>query len=317
MIAWVISSAAAPKAIPATKGPQGLTRFTYSEYHMGVDARLVVYAKDKKSAEDACADAFERIAALDTVMSDYMKNSELTHLSDRAGGPPVKVSKDLFRVLKMSQEVSQLSGGSFDITVGPLVQLWRKARKTAVLPLPSEIESAKDLVGWQKLILAQKAQTAQLTKAGMRLDLGAIGKGFADDEAQIVLKRHGIRSALVEMGGDIVVSAPPPGKAGWVVQLTDGKSLVLKDCAISTSGDSEQFVVIGGKRYSHVVDPHTGYALTKGVQATVTAKTGLIADPVSTALTLLDAAGRTRLLRHYHGTKAIMIGPGGRLLPGS
>jgi thiamine biosynthesis lipoprotein len=277
---------------------------------MGVDTRIVVYAKDKKTAEDACAAAFERISVLDTAMSDYMKSSELTRLSDGAGGPAVKVSEDLFRVLKMSQEVSSLSDGYFDVTVGPLVQLWRKARKTVVLPVAAEIERARGLVGWQMVKLDDMARTVQLVKPGMRLDLGAIGKGFADDEAQIVLKKYGIKSALVEMGGDIVVSDSPPGKPGWVIQVSDGKTetkkMTLSNCAISTSGDAEQFVIIGGVRYSHVVDPHTGYALTKGVQATITAKTGLIADPVSTALTLLDEAGRKRLLRHYPGTKVYL-----------
>lgn len=279
---------------------------------MGVDTRLVVYALDQKTAEEACAAAFERIAALDTTMSDYMKDSELTHLSNRAGGPAVKVSKDLFKVLKRSQEVSRLSDGLFDVTVGPLVQLWRKARKTAILPAPDAVERARALVGWGKLALNERAMTVRLTTPGVRLDLGAIGKGFADDEAQTVLKRHGIASALVEMGGDIVVSGPPPGTDGWLIRVPNagpgGGSLDmrLKNCAISTSGDSEQFVVIGGVKYSHVVDPHTGYALTQGVEATVIAKDGLTADPVSTALTLLDEPSRARLLKAFPGTRCFV-----------
>jgi len=305
----IAGSAVASEAVIATQSQSDtLTRFTFTEYHMGVDARLVVYSKDKKTAEDACAAAFERIAALDTIMSDYRPNSELMRLCDKAGGAPVHVSPDLFKVLAISEGVSRNSNGYFDITVGPVVKLWRAARKTGVLPARTEIEKARKLLGWKLVKLDRKAQTVRLPLPGMRLDLGAIGKGYAADEAQKVLQKFGISSALVEMGGDIVVSQAPPGTPGWTVTIpkasTGIKDIDLKfvNCAISTSGDAEQFVVIGGVRYSHVVDPHTGYALTKGVQATVFTSTGLIADPVSTAMTMLDRAGREKLQAAYPNT---------------
>lgn len=294
----------------------GLTRFTYTEYHMGVDARLVVYAPDHVAAENACSAAFARIAALDTIMSDYRRDSELTRLSARAGGPPARVSPDLFRVLRRAQEVSRHSGGAFDVTVGPLVALWRRARKSGVLPNPAEIERARSLVGWQKLRLDERARTVRLAVPGMKLDLGGIAKGYADDEAQRVLQEHGITRALVEMGGDIVVSGPPPGAAGWTIRVPNAgdnrgpADLHFAHRAISTSGDTEQFVLIGGRRYSHVVDPRTGQALTNRVQVTLIAPDGLTSDPLSTALTLLDEERRHRLLRAYPGTKAYV-----RVLP--
>ncbi len=143
----------------------------------------------------------------------------------------------------------------------------------------------------------------------MRLDLGGIAKGFADDEAQKVLKSHGITRALVEMGGDIVVSGPPPDTNGWTIRVQNAgdekgpADMKFANCAISSSGDTEQYVVIAGKRYSHVVDPYTGWALTSRVQATVIARDGLTSDPVSTAITLLDPNGRERLLKAFPGTK--------------
>jgi FAD:protein FMN transferase len=288
----------------------GLARFSYTEYHMGVDARLVVYARDAATAKKACAAAFERIAALDTIMSDYRKDSELMRLCDRAGGPPVRVSADLFAVLRRAQEVSKRSNGGFDVTVGPLVQLWRKARKTALLPAPAEIERARKLVGYRKMVLNPRTRTIKLVVPGMRLDLGGIAKGYADDEAQKVLKGFGITCALVEMGGDIVVSNPPPGTKGWTIRVPNAASdkgpadIKLSNCAISSSGDTEQFAVIGGVRYSHVVDPRTGLALKSRVQATVIARNGLTSDPLSTALTVLSPADRSRLLRAYRGARS-------------
>jgi thiamine biosynthesis lipoprotein len=276
---------------------------------MGVDARLVVYAPDRPAAEDACAAAFARIAALDSMMSDYRHDSELNRLSARAGGPPTRVSPELFLVLRRAQDVARNSRGAFDVTVGPMVALWRQARKTGVLPAPAAIERARRRVGWRKLRLDERARTVRLATPGMKLDLGGIAKGYADDEAQRVLRQHGITRALVEMGGDIVVSGPPPGKAGWTIRVPSAGSdpgpvdMRFAHRAISTSGDTEQFVIIGGRHYSHVINPRTGQALTNRVQVTVTAPDGLTSDPLSTALCVLAGKDR-KLLRAYPGTTA-------------
>ena len=277
---------------------------------MGVDARLVLYAPSQAVAEKAGLAAFNRIAALDTCMSDYRKDSELNLLCAKAGGPPVHVSADLFRVLRRAQEISARTKGAFDVTVAPLVALWRKARKTGILPDPDDIAKARKLVGWQKMRLDPVARTVELTVPGMRLDLGGIAKGYADDEAQRVLKRNGIKSALIEMGGDIVVTNAPPGTDGWTIRVPNAGDdhgpvdLKFVNQAISTSGDTEQFVVIGGVQYSHVVDPRTGQALTNRVQATIVARDGLTSDPLSTVLTLLDEKERVELLKRYRGTKS-------------
>lgn len=295
--------------------PEELIRFTFTEYHMGIDARMVVYAKDQATVEKACRAAFDRIAALDTIMSDYRRDSELNRLSAQSGGAHVAVSDDLFRVLKMAQQVSKQSDGAFDVTVGPVIQLWRAARRTGILPEPAEIEKARALVGWQKMELLQGR--VKLATLGMKLDLGGIAKGYAADEAQKVLKKHGITRALIQMGGDIVVTGPPPGKKGWTIRVPNAgddkgpKDLEFANCAISTSGDTEQFTVIGGVRYSHVVDPRTGQALTSRVQSTIVANQGLTTDPLSTALTVLSEEGRAKLLKSYRGVKVWMKVLGG------
>ena len=290
---------------PAQQGAEPLSRFTFTEYHMGVDTRLVVYAPSQSVAESACAAAFERIAKLDSIMSDYQIHSELNRLCDKAGGEPLPVSPDLFKVLQESMRVSRLSNGLFDVTVGPLVRLWRKARKTGVLPSPRAIRQARALVGWRRVTFDTASRSVRLAIPGMKLDLGAIGKGYADDEAQHVLKAHGITRALVDMGGDIVVSDPPPGTNGWTFDVPNaGKSMRFKDCAVSSSGDTEEFAIIGRKRYSHVINPHTGQALTHRVQSTVIGPNGSITDPVSTAMTLVSPRVRGRILRAYPGTRA-------------
>jgi thiamine biosynthesis lipoprotein len=295
---------------PVRQEPAELSRFTLVEYHMGIDARIVLYAPDQKTAEVAAEAAFKRIAVLEDVMSDYRPTSELMRLCAKPAKTPVKISADLFKVLEESQKISSQTGGAFDVTVGPLIQLWRKARKEGKLPDPALIRAAKKLVGYRKLKLNAKDQTATLAENGMKLDLGGIAKGLAADEALIQLQKNGVKSALIEMGGDIVLGDAPPKTEGWQVIVpnnTSGKpEMTLKNCAISSSGDTEQFVVIGGKRYSHVVDPKTGQGLTRRVQASIIAPNGLTSDPISTALTVLNERGRERLLRNYRTSKVFI-----------
>lgn len=284
-------------------------RFTYTEVHMGIEARITLYARDQAHAEEACRAAFARIAELEQIMSDYRRDSELMRLCDKAGDPAVPISDDLFRVLARAQQVSRETGGAFDVTAGPLVQLWRAARRSQTLPPKDEITAARKRVGWRNLVLDPRRKTARLRKAGMRLDLGGIAKGDAGDQAQVVLKKHGIQSSMVELGGDVVVSGPPPGRSGWILRVPnaggEGKPIDLPfaNCAVSSSGDTEQYMELGGKRYSHVVDPRTGWAITRRTQATVIAPHGLTTDPLSTAATVLTDTEAKRLWARYPGVK--------------
>lgn len=292
-------------ALPA----QSLARYEYAELHMGVQVRLTVYADSQEKAEDGCTKAFARIAQLEDVMSDYRPTSELMRLCDQSVGQPVKVSDDLFKVMKASQELAEKTDGAFDITVGPIVKLWRTARKTKQMPPQAELSTALESVGWQKLKLDGKNHTVTLLSPHMKLDLGGIGKGFAGDEAIKTLKENGLAIAMFEAGGDIVLGDAPPNTKGWTIEIEQKiprgpNSLTLANCAISTSGDTEQFVEIDGHRYSHVVDPHTGLGLTNHFAATVVATDGTTSDSLSTALTVLGEKRAATLLASYPKVQA-------------
>jgi len=270
-------------------------RFEFSQPHMGTTFRIILYASNSSTATRTSSAAFRRIAALDNTMSDYQSGSELMALCRHAGGPPVAVSEDLFRVLEKSQELARRTHGAFDITCGPVVRLWRRARRRSELPDAQELAEARKLVGYQYLRLDSRPRTAQLKKRGMLLDLGGIAKGYAADQALAVLKKQGIASALVAAGGDIAVGAPPPREEGWRIGIEQLESpakppkrfLMLHDQGVSTSGDSEQYVEIGGKRYSHIIDPRTGMALTGRSSVTTIADDATTSDATATALSVL------------------------------
>ncbi|HEV3417825.1 MAG TPA: FAD:protein FMN transferase, partial [Pirellulales bacterium] len=256
-----------------------LTRFEFSEVHMAVDFVITLYAPDGPAANRATTAAFARIKQIDEMMSDYLPQSELSRLSDTAPSTtPVPVSDDLWRVLTRANAISEQTEGAFDCTVGPLVKLWRRARRTGELPAPEVIDSARESVGHRFLEPDPKQHAVRLLKPKMRLDLGGIAKGFASDAALAVLKEQGVTRALVAGSGDIAVGGPPPGKKGWRIGIAPlelkgppSRYVLLANAGISTSGDSMQHVVIGGKRFSHVIDPATGRALTDHCSVTVIA----------------------------------------------
>ena len=286
-------------------------RYEFSSRQMGTEARVVLFAASDAAARGAADQAFARIAALDAVMSDYRDDSELMALCRQAGTGPVHISDDLFRVLDASQRLARESGGAFDVTAAPLIHLWRRARRVAQVPDPADIAAAKALTGTAALILDAHHRTADLRRPHMQLDLGGIGKGFAADEAVALLKRLGHANALVALGGDIVAAGAPPGTRGWTIDvdtLAGGASprpqIVLRDAAVSTSGDAEQWVEIGGVRYSHIVDPRTGAALTGRRSVTVIAPAGTLSDGLATAVSVLGASEGIALITRTRGAAA-------------
>ena len=281
---------------------------------MGVPFRMVLYAKDETSAKTAAAAAFARIKALNNIMSDYEYESELSALSRTSGsGQWVHVSEDLWRVLSSSQEISQKSRGAFDVTVGPAVALWRRARHEKKLPDPEKLKNVLSTVGYEKLKLHSPDHWAELVVPNMRLDLGGIAKGYAVDEAIKVLKQHGITSALVSGGGDMFASGAPAGKRAWEIELTSVDTnaapqfVRLKNQALTTSGDIFQYIEIDGKRYSHIVDPRTGVGLVDHSLVNIIASNVTDADALSTAVSVLGPTEGLKLIEQFPGVSARIV----------
>jgi thiamine biosynthesis lipoprotein len=278
-----------------------LERYEFSAPKMGTEFRLVLYAASAEQAERAASRAFERVEELEDCMSDYRPQSELMQLSAHAGrGDWVPLSEDLARVLAAAQAVSEASGGAFDVSVGPLVRLWRRARRQERAPGAEALENAMQAVGSEKLELSDEGRALRLLVPGMRLDLGGIAKGYALDQALVALEQEGVHSALVDGGGDVRVGAAPPGRAAWLVRLeTPGEplSLELVDAAVATSGDAYRFVELEGVRYSHIIDPRTGRALAQQATVSVIALDGMTADALASAASVLGPSEGLEWLR--------------------
>jgi thiamine biosynthesis lipoprotein len=309
----VFASASGVRAQDSRAEPK---RWAFEKAEMGVPFRITLYAPDPDSARQGAEAAFERIAALNAVLTDYDSDSELGRLSASSGaGRSVPVSPDLWRVLECAQRMAERSGGAFDLSVGPLVNLWRAARRKQELPVAERIAEALGRVGYRSIVLDPEMRSARLELARMRLDAGGIAKGFAAHEAVEVLRARGIERCMVEGGGDIAVGAPPPGRRGWRIESAvleqpgapAAHILEVAHCSVATSGDRYQSVLVGGVRYSHIVNPWTGVGLTDHSLVTVVAPAGIEADALSKVVAVLGPELGIPIVEEYPGARVRVV----------
>jgi len=289
-----------PGCGPAGRGPTAAVRVSETRRLMGVPWTITLHASSPEAGRAAVAAGFAEVERLERMLSDYVDDSELSRLSAQAPtAAAVPVSADLWRVLERAVQIRDATAGAFDPTVGPLTRLWRQARRSGRMPQADRLSAARAAVGPQTLRLDPVARAVMLERPGMRLDLGGIGMGYAVDRVLEVLAGLGISSAMVDASGDIGVSAAPPGTPGWRVAVAplraagghagpnDGEQLVLCHAAVTTSGDAFQAVEIGGRRYSHIVDPRTGLGVAGPAAVTVVAADCTTADALATAASVL------------------------------
>lgn len=282
---------------------------------MGTQFDVVFYASDSLLAQRAYAAVSARMDSLNQVMSDYLDGSEINRLSATSGsGQWIHVSSDLFHVLQKAQSIARLSQGRFDPTVGPLSQLWRRAVRRNEFPTKATLRQARRTVGYRLMELDSSSRSVRLTKANMRLDVGGIGQGFAIDEAILVLYKFGIRSALLDIGGDILVGNPPPDNPeGWRIGIGSEKAgqedtiIFLKNAAITTSGDTHRFLNYKGRRYSHIMNPRSGLGLRRFVRATVMAPDGYHADALTKVFSVAGIRKSRQLLKKFPGAKLLIL----------
>jgi thiamine biosynthesis lipoprotein len=283
-------------------------RYSFTREKMASPFTIIFYDKDSTTASNIANDCFTLVDSFVNIFSDYIEKSELNQLSKSAGsGRHVPVSPALLDIISISQKAYKLSNGAFDITLGPVIRLWRKARREKIFPADSSIENSLKKVGFDKVIVDTTSGMVQLTVPGMQLDLGGIAQGYIARKVLERLAQHNRRTALVDVSGDIATGGAPPGKNGWIIGINVPESeklqrqqLQLNNVSVSTSGDIYQFIEHQGKKYSHIVNPRTGYGVTSQRNVTVIADDATTADWLATACSILPVKKALRLAKKQH-----------------
>jgi thiamine biosynthesis lipoprotein len=283
---------------------------------MGTIARIMVTAEDSQQANQAISAAFEKIFHIEKLMSDYDPNSQLSQVNQNGFEKSVPVNAALFEVLATAKAYSCLSDGAFDVTIGPVVQLWRKAKEDDTAPTPEALKKAKEAVGYENLTLDAENMTVRFSKEGMFLDLGGIAKGYAIDQAIEILQDADVKGAMVDIGGDLrCFGTPANDKQHWLIGLQDPTTedekilltLNMDDMAVATSGDYRRFVMIDETKHSHIVNPATADSANDLSSVTLIAPTAMAADALATAVTVLGNEKGLYLINKTEAAEVILI----------
>ena len=290
--------------------------FQQSRFAMDTLTSITVVSVSKEEAQRAIQAGFEEIERIGVLLNYYSEKSEITAINKAAGKSPVKVSKETVEIIQRALEIAELTGGAYDPTIGPVESLWDFTRSK--IPESSLIKSKLYLVDFRKVHVDKESSTVFLELEGMELDLGGIAKGYGADKAIEVIKSHGIRGALVSVAGDIKCYGLKPGSQPWRIGIQNPRakggsvndnilvSLLLKEQAISTSGDYQRFFIINGTRYHHLLDPETGMPATGLISVSLIAKEGVLADALCTGVFILGMEKGLKVLKSQ-GVEGIFV----------
>ncbi len=293
--------------------------FVRSRYLMGTTVEIKARGGEIAATQSAINAAFDEIARIESIMSHWRDDSELARVNQMAGRQPVKVAPELLEVVKRGIGVSRMTGGAFDITVETVSRLWQIEGEDPKVPSKDEIKDALGLVGYRHVRVDEEKGTIFLDGSDVRIGLGGVAKGYAVDRAVAILRKRGIRSAMISAGGDMALLGKD-GEQPWRIGVKDPRHPALtvgwfeaSDTTVHTSGDYERFVMIEGKRYHHIFDPETGRP-SDGVWAvTVITQDGTLGDALATGIHVLGPRKGMRLVESLEGVEAIVIDSGGKV----
>ena len=292
--------------------------YQYQQVAMGTVIEITLIGEDEKAAERAALQAFQELKRIERLMSPWIESGDVFRLNRSAGKEQVKVSPETMQVIKKAQEVSGISEGGFDVSIGPLAQLWRMARERKRPPSPNEIEKALGLVDFRNILVDGK-KGVFLRKEKMAIDLGGIAKGYAVDRAFEVLRRLGYKNLLVNAGGDLRVGGLKFGQP-WSIGIQHPRipermiaRISAAEESIATSGDYEKFFIHEGRRYHHILNPGNGYPAEGCQSVTVLHKEGITADALATAIFVLGPERGYALCKRFDGVECIIVDQEGKI----
>lgn len=301
--------------------------YSSDQFLMDTLISIKVYGKNPetlKKAVDAAYAEMRRIAELSDGFPQpgtaAYRGSDVCRINAQAGKQAVRVDADILAMLMLSKKYNELSEGAFDVTVGPLMDLWGFAGDNPHVPSPDRIRTALALVGSRDLLLNERERTVLLRRSGMKLDLGAVAKGYATEKALQALKNMGVTKALIDAGGNIRVLGQNTFDAPWRIGIKDPRKsdaiaavLPLEDASAVTSGDYYRFFESGGKRYHHILDPRSGYPADRNMSVTVVTKDAGVADILSTVFFVHSPEKALEMAGKMAGVDLFLITADGRI----
>ncbi len=303
-----------PSFIPGCRGSGEFTTYEKSGFMMDTFVQIFIYdnSRPAEEIEGILGDVLVAMKEVESLTNIYADSSLVSRINREAGSRPVSIDSTLHTILGKSRSVSELSQGAFDISVNPLLRLWKFFDENPQLPAAKEIESTLKLVNYQAIQVTDS--TIRFSEKGMSIDLGGIAKGYAVDRAMQVLKKHGIRDAMVNAGGDIgaLSSSLTAGKRKvWIRHPRQRERLYgffyVDEGSVATSGDYERFFFADSVRYHHILDPKTGYPARGCVSVTIYSSDATLADALATAVFVLGPEKGMDLIHRLNGIEGVIL----------
>lgn len=282
---------------------------------MGNNFEFSVVSTDEPWALDCIEQAIAEVKRIEKLLTTFDESSQTNRVNANAGIKPIQVDKEFFDLVERSLRISALTQGAFDITYGSIDKgLWNFDKTMTALPNPEQAKAMVKLINYKNVILDKQTQTIFLKEKGMRIGFGGIGKGYAADQAKAILEKLGVKHGIVNAAGDLTVWGHQPGGEPWTIGIADPDkkdlpfaAVNLTDTSVATSGNYEKFVMIDGIKYSHTIDPKTGYPVHGIKSATIICPSAELADAMATPVMVMGIKAGLNLINQVKGIACIII----------
>lgn len=287
---------------------------------MGSRFEITIVDKDSTAAEEKINIAIAEISRIENLISEWRANTEVSEVNRNAGIRPVKVSSEVIKLTERALWFSKITNGAFDISIAAMDKIWRFDDSMDSLPSHEQIKASIRNVGYKNIIINRKKSTIFLKNKGMKIGFGATGKSYSADKTKALMQQLGVQAGIINASGDIALWGTQPDGSAWTVGIADPfqsgevlKVLKLRNTAIVTSGDYQKFVEFGGKRYSHIINPKTGYPSTGLTSVTITGENAETANGLSTSVMVLGKEKGLRLLKKFPSYQYLIIEDNGNI----
>ena len=300
--------------LPVWLGAQQGSTYQRTLKLMGCRFDLTVVAISAEQGDVYMDVAVAEMSRIEHLISDWDSTSQLSEVNRQAGIRPVAVDRELIELIRRSVGISQLTDGAFDISYASMDKVWHFDGSMKTKPTQAAIAASVSKIGYQKIVIDDAAGTVYLPEAGMKMGFGAIGKGYAADRARALLEREGVTAGIINASGDLTAWGKQPSGEDWLVAITNPLNkarafawLPIENRAVVTSGNYEKYVTFDGVRYSHIIDPRTGYPSTGILSATVFAPRAELADALATSIFVMGTDTGIDFVNQLPGVEVIII----------